>query len=49
VQPGTIVRTGVVNPNFGFAGGGIQFDLLLNGDIIFDDSIVRFINLRPLP
>ena len=42
LNAGTKIRTGIVNPLFGFTGGGQQFDLI-------GQRVGNFINPRPLP
>ncbi|MCL1882278.1 MAG: hypothetical protein FWF81_00795 [Defluviitaleaceae bacterium] len=44
LPPDTLVRGGLTNPNFGFPGGGIQFDLMAN-----PGYVGSFVNVRPLP
>lgn len=43
LEIGTRVRTGEVNPNFGFDGGGQQYDLIVNGK-----SVGTFSNERSI-
>ncbi len=43
LKSGTRLRTGEVNPLFGFSGGGQQYDLIINGK-----NVGTFINERKI-